>query len=34
MDEDVARLVREQRLVEAAELASTRGDAKTASSLF
>jgi hypothetical protein len=34
MDEDVARLVREQRLVEAAELASTRGDAKTASALF
>lgn len=34
MDPDVARLVREQRLVEAGELASSRGDAKEASSLF
>ena len=34
MDEEVARLVREERLVEAAELASSRGDARTASTLF
>lgn len=34
MDEDVAKLVREQRLVEAAELAATKGDARTASTLF
>jgi serine/threonine-protein kinase len=34
MDPDVQRLVREQRLVAAAELASSRGDALTASSLF
>ena len=34
MDNDVARLVREERLVEAAELASSRGDAATASTLF
>jgi eukaryotic-like serine/threonine-protein kinase len=34
MDEEVSRLVREQRLVEAAELASKKGDAKTASTLF
>lgn len=34
MDEDVARLVREERLVEAAELASSRGDARAASTLF
>ena len=34
MDPDVQRLVREQRLVAAAELASSRGDAVTASSLF
>ena len=33
-DEDVARLVREQRLTAAASLASARGDAKTASELF
>jgi len=34
MDPDVQRLVREQRLVAAAELASSRGDSVTASSLF
>lgn len=34
MDPEVAQLVREQRLVAAAELASSRGDARTASSLF
>jgi eukaryotic-like serine/threonine-protein kinase len=34
MDPDVARLVREERLVAAAELASSRGDAATASTLF
>ena len=34
MDEEVAKLVREQRLVEAAELAATKGDPRTASSLF
>jgi hypothetical protein len=34
MDEEVARLVREERLIEAAELASSRGDARTASTLF
>ncbi len=34
MDPDVARLVREERLVEAAELASSRGDVRTASQLF
>ena len=34
MDPDVQRLVREQRLVAAAELASSRGDSATASSLF
>lgn len=34
MDPDVARLVRDQRLVAAAELASSRGDARTASTLF
>jgi serine/threonine-protein kinase len=34
MDPDVQRLVREQRLVAAAELASSRGDPLTASSLF
>lgn len=34
MDPDIAQLVREQRLVAAAELASSRGDARTASSLF
>ncbi|MDF2692381.1 MAG: Serine/threonine protein kinase PrkC, regulator of stationary phase [Labilithrix sp.] len=34
MDDDVARLVREERLLEAAELASTRGDARSASALF
>ncbi len=34
MDSDVARLVRDQRLVAAAELASSRGDARTASELF
>ena len=33
-DPDVQRLVRDQRLVAAAELASSRGDAKTASALF
>ncbi len=34
MDLDVQRLVREERLVAAAELASSRGDSATASSLF
>jgi serine/threonine-protein kinase len=34
MDADVDRLVREQRLVEAAELAASRGDPATASQLF
>jgi len=34
VDIDVARLVSEQRLVAAADLASARGDAKTASELF
>src|SRR4051812_16077668 len=34
MDPDVARLVRDQRLVEAAELASSHGDPRTASELF
>jgi len=34
MDADVERLVREERLVQAAELASSRGDSKTASALF
>jgi len=34
MDADVEALVREQRLVAAAELASSRGDARTASTLF
>ncbi|MBX3225138.1 MAG: protein kinase [Labilithrix sp.] len=34
MDPDVARLVREERLLEAAELASARGDVRTASALF
>lgn len=34
MDVDVARLVSEQRLAAAAELASERGDARTASELF
>jgi len=34
MDEDVARLVGEERLIEAAELAASRGDARTASDLF
>lgn len=34
MDEDIARLVREERLLEAAELASARGDPRTASVLF
>ncbi len=34
MDPDIARLVREERLVEAAELASTRGQARDASTLF
>jgi serine/threonine-protein kinase len=34
MDPDVARLVREERLVAAAELASARGDSSTAVSLF
>jgi tetratricopeptide (TPR) repeat protein len=33
-DPDVQRLVRDQRLVAAAELASSRGDARTASSLY
>ena len=34
MDPDVEKLVREQRLLEAGELASKRGDARTASTLF
>lgn len=34
MDPDVARLVREERLLEAAELASARGDVRSASALF
>ncbi len=34
MDDDVARLAREERLTEAAELASSRGDARTACDLF
>ena len=34
MDDEVARLVREERLVAAAELASSRGDPRTASELF
>ena len=34
MDPDVQRLVREERLVAAAELASSRGDSATASTLF
>ncbi|MBX3227976.1 MAG: protein kinase [Labilithrix sp.] len=34
MDADVDRLVREQRLREAAELAASRGDVRTASTLF
>ncbi len=34
MDDDVARLVDEQRLIEAAELASQRGDARGASDIF
>ena len=34
MDPDVQRLVREERLVAAAELASARGDSATASTLF
>lgn len=34
MDEDVARLAREERLLEAAELASSRGDSRSASMLF
>jgi hypothetical protein len=34
MDEDVSRLVREARLLDAAELASARGDAQGASDLF
>ena len=34
MDEDVARLVREERIAAAATLASARGDAQTASELF
>ncbi|HEY2513854.1 MAG TPA: protein kinase [Polyangiaceae bacterium] len=34
MDEDVARLAREERLLEAAELAASRGDARGASELF
>ncbi|AKV00941.1 Serine/threonine protein kinase PrkC, regulator of stationary phase [Labilithrix luteola] len=34
MDSDVERLVREQRLVAAAQLASERGDASTASALY
>lgn len=34
MDEEVARLAREERLVEAAELASRRGDDRDASALF
>jgi tRNA A-37 threonylcarbamoyl transferase component Bud32 len=34
MDDDVARLIREERIAAAASLASARGDAKTASELF
>jgi serine/threonine-protein kinase len=34
MDEDVAKLVREERIAAAATLASSRGDAQTASELF
>lgn len=34
MDEDVARLMREERLREAAELAASRGDSRSASTLF
>ncbi len=34
MDSDVARLVREERLIAAADLASSRGDPQTASELF
>jgi eukaryotic-like serine/threonine-protein kinase len=34
VDQEVAKLVREERLVEAAELASKRGDPRTASLLF
>ncbi|MFO0739223.1 MAG: protein kinase [Labilithrix sp.] len=34
MDADVEKLVREERLLQAAELASSRGDPRTASSLF
>jgi serine/threonine-protein kinase len=34
MDPDVARLVREERLLEAAQLAADRGDARTASALY
>jgi eukaryotic-like serine/threonine-protein kinase len=34
MDDDVARLAREERLIEAAELAASRGDARAASELY
>ncbi len=34
MDADIARLVREERLLEAAQLASDRGDARTASAIY
>ncbi|WP_394850654.1 protein kinase [Pendulispora brunnea] len=34
MDDDIARLIREQRIADAAALASARGDATTASALF
>ena len=34
MHDDIARLVREERIVEAAELASKMGDAPLASELF
>jgi serine/threonine protein kinase len=34
VDQDIEQLVREQRLLEAAELASSRGDARSASALF
>ncbi|MCL2450169.1 MAG: protein kinase, partial [Polyangiaceae bacterium] len=34
MDAEIAQLVRESRILEAAELASARGDARTASALF
>jgi tRNA A-37 threonylcarbamoyl transferase component Bud32 len=34
MDQDVAQLAREERVVEAAELAASRGDARTACDLF